>query len=226
MDLPENIGSRVGLLGGTFDPVHNGHLAIAARAREYCRLDAVIFIPAANPPHKKEQAITALHHRQRMLELACHPNRHTYISSLEAERLGPSYTVDTLRTLKKHFVSPTKLFFIVGSDSFIDLPFWKEPRRLLDYASIVVAHRVCNNRGDIEKILALQFPSYSLHQEEKLYRSAEGGEAIILLDMEPVEVSATEIRERVRLGRPIDAMVPMAVADYIRREGLYKRDER
>jgi len=222
MDLPKNIGLRVGLLGGTFDPVHNGHLAIAAHAREQCRLDAVVFIPAASPPHKKEQAITALYHRHRMLEMVCAAGSDTYVSSLEAERQGPSYTVDTLHSLKAHFPSHTELFFIIGSDSFVDLPFWKEPGRLLEYASLVVVRRDPNDRAGIEKILALQFPAYRLQREGNLYRSEGAGGAIIMLDMEPVEVSATEVRERVRQGRSITDLVPVAVAQYIAKHGLYR----
>ncbi len=111
MDLPSDIGVRVGLLGGTFDPVHNGHLALAACARERCRLDAVVFIPAANPPHKEQRSITDLRHRCRMLELACGIGSGYYVSSLEAERRGPSYTVDTLRTLKDYYPSGNRTVF-------------------------------------------------------------------------------------------------------------------
>jgi nicotinate-nucleotide adenylyltransferase len=222
MDLPANIGARVGLLGGTFDPVHNGHLAIATRAREQCRLDAVVFIPAASPPHKEQREIAELRHRRRMLELACGIGTGYYVSSLEAERRGPSYTVDTLRTLKDYFPPQTELFFIIGSDSFIDLPSWKEPARLLDYANLVVASRASRNAVGIERILDLSFPAYRALDAGNIYRREKGGCAIILLDMEPVEVSATEIRERVRQGQAIAHLVPEAVSSYIREQGLYK----
>ncbi|MEJ2690301.1 MAG: nicotinate (nicotinamide) nucleotide adenylyltransferase, partial [Deltaproteobacteria bacterium] len=160
MDLPRDIGSRVGLLGGTFDPVHNGHLAIAAHAREQCRLDAVVFIPAANPPHKEQRAITAWHHRLRMLNLACGIGSGYYVTLLEAERRGPSYTVDTLRTLKDYFPSETELFFIIGSDSFVDLPTWKEPERLLEFANLVVVSRGSLDATEMESILSRYFPAY------------------------------------------------------------------
>lgn len=222
MDLPVNIGTRIGLLGGTFDPIHNGHLAIASRAREQCRLDAVVFIPAASPPHKEQREISELRHRRRMLELACGSGVGFFVSLLEAERRGPSYTIDTLRTLKDHFPLQTELFFIIGSDSFIDLPSWKEPERLLDYANLVVARRASSNSVGIERILDLHFPAYRDRIAENIYRREKGGCAIILLDMEPVEVSATEIRELVRQGRTIAHLVPKAVSSYIREQGLYK----
>jgi len=224
MDLPVNIGARIGLLGGTFDPIHNGHLAIATRAREQCRLDAVVFIPAASPPHKEQWEISELRHRRRMLELACGSGAGFYVSLLEAERRGPSYTVDTLRTLKDYFPSQTRLFFIIGSDSFIDLPSWKEPERLLDYANLVVANRTSRDSVSIERILELHFPAYRTRNAENIYRKEKGGCAIILLEMEPVEVSATEIRELARQGRTIAHLVPKAVSSYIRDQGLYKQN--
>lgn len=220
MDLPSNIGKRIGLLGGTFDPVHNGHLAIAGRVRQGCRLDAVVFIPAANPPHKEPHTITELCHRRRMLELVCDSGY--YVSSLEAERRGPSYSVDTLQTLKSFFPPEIELFFIIGTDSFVDLPSWKEPERLLDYANLVVVNRASHGAADIERILHLNFPAYHPRGAENIYRRGKGGYSIILFDMEPVPVSATAVRERVRQGGVIGALVPAAVAAYIEEQGLYK----
>ena len=224
MDLPRKIGSRIGLLGGTFDPVHNGHLAIAARARQSCRLDAVVYIPAANPPHKEPRAISDMRHRRRMLELVCDAG--CYVSSLEAERLGPSYSVDTLRTLKDYFPPEAELFFILGTDSFIDLPTWKEPERLLDYANLVVVSRASHDAATIERILALHFPAYRPLDTPNIYRREKGGCAIILLDTEPVPVSATAIRESVRRGKSIRDQVPAAVAAYIEEQGLYRESKK
>ena len=221
MDLPRDIGGRVGLLGGTFDPIHNGHLAIADLARKRCSLDAVVFIPAASPPHKGGQSISLMQHRQRMLELVCDVASGYYVSTLEAQRPGPSYTVDTLRSLKNHFSPQTELFFIIGTDSFIDLPSWKEPRHLLDYASLVVVNRSLQHTAAIHQILGLHFPTYRQDREEKVFRSKRGGGAIIMLDMEPVEVSATGIRQRVRQRLSITGLVPPAVEAYIAEQGLY-----
>lgn len=222
MDLPADIGRRIGLLGGTFDPVHNGHLAIVDCARKSCSLDAIVFIPAANPPHKAGQAITPLHHRQRMLELACSVGSNTHVSTLEAQRSGPSYTVDTLRTLKSYFPPETELFFIIGTDSFVDLPSWKEPGRLLDYASLVVVSRTLRQTVDIERIMGLSFPAFRQQQGGKVYRRDKSGGAIILLDMEPVKVSATKIRDRVQQGLSIANLVPEGVDAFIREKGLYR----
>lgn len=220
MDLPRDIGTRIGLLGGTFDPVHNGHLAIAARAGQGCHLDAVVFIPAATPPHKKPRVISDLFHRRRMLELVCGAG--CYVSSLEAQRQGPSYSVDTLRILKSYFLPETELFFILGADSFVDLPSWKEPERLFDYANLVVVSRASHDTAKVERTLVLNFPAYRARETEKVYRREEGGCAIILLDMAPVPASATAIRERVRQGETIDDLVPPAVAAYIEEQGLYR----
>ena len=225
MDLPCDIGHRVGLLGGTFDPVHNGHLAIAAHARKQCRLDAVVFIPAANPPHKKPQAITAWHHRRRMLDLACGGGSGYYVTSLEAERRGLSYSVDTLHALKDYFPSETELFFIIGSDSFVDLPTWKEPERLMEFANLVVVSRWSQDATAMENILSRFFPAYRAVDAENIYRRGKYHGAIILLDMAPVAISATGVRESVRQEKSIRELVPAAVAAYIEENGLYRRKE-
>ena len=233
MDLPADIGARVGLLGGTFDPVHLGHLdrvkplceaRIAEHIRKQLAFDAVVFIPAADPPHKEKGVISSLHHRQRMLTLALAARPGYRISLLEAERPGPSYSVDTLRTLKAHFVPGTSLYFITGADAFLDLRSWKEYGRLLDYAHIVVVNRDRYDEQSIFLGIRDNFPLYRRLSAGE-FAGPKGSHRIFLTRMEPVAVSATMIRQHVAEGRAIDGLVPAVVADYIREEGLYKKKE-
>src|SRR5438552_2607770 len=131
---------RLGLLGGTFDPVHYGHLLLAESCRETCRLDAVWFLPAAHPPHKQHYPMTPARQRIEMLELAIGGNEAFAVSALEIERGGVSYTVDTLAALRAE-EPQRELFFLMGADMFADLPHWREPRRVCELALPVVAHR-------------------------------------------------------------------------------------
>ena len=224
MDLPADIGARVGLLGGTFDPVHLGHLALAEHVRMALALEAVVLIPAATPPHKAKGVISSLSHRHRMLSLAVAGLPGYHISLLEAERPGPSYSVDTLQTLKAHFVEGTSLFFMSGADAFLDLPSWKEYGRLLQYAHIVVVNRDRYDEQSIFHGIRDNFPLYHRLSEGE-FAGPEGLHRIFLTRMEPVAVSSTMIRKYVAEGRAIEGLVPDVVADYIREEGLYEKEE-
>ena len=141
MELPHNLGRRVGILGGTFDPVHNGHLAIAEAVRQALALSGLLFIPAFLPPHKPTYTISPFVQRAAMLELAVVDRPGFFVSLLEAEREGPSYSIDTLRTLRQTLGEEVHLFFIIGMDAFAEIHTWKANRELLDQASFVVMGR-------------------------------------------------------------------------------------
>ena len=192
-------GVRVGVLGGTFDPVHNGHLALAAAAREELALDEVLFVPAGLPWRKASREISSDEDRLAMLRLALADEPAYRISMLELERDGPSYTGDTLEAL--HAERPDdELLFLMGEDALTDLPNWVRPERIVDLAKLAVARRADGGHG------------------------ASGGERVVWLKMPLVPVSATDVRERVRRGESIDGMVPLPVAKYIRERGLYRGD--
>ncbi len=197
---------KTGILGGTFDPVHNGHIKIACGVCRQLKLDAMLFIPAAISPFKVETCETPLPHRLRMVELAIAGIPGFSISRIEADRPGTSYTVDTLETLKNRSGEASELFFIIGLDSLRTLPEWKAPDRIISLCRLVTVRR----------------PGYELPDIKKLETRVPGlSERLTILDGPLVDVSSTDIRRRIAAGQDIAGMVPPAVAEYIRKNNLY-----
>jgi len=199
--------ARIGILGGTFDPVHLGHLIIATELRHALRLDRVLFVPAGQPPHKPEQEITAQPHRLAMLRLALAGNHDFSLSTDDLDRSGPSYTSDMLSRLKDE-LKPASLFFLMGQDSLRDLPNWHEPGIIATLAELGVALRP-GVVADIEQVT-------------RLVPEARG--RIHLVPVPMIGISSSAIRERVARGAPIAYQVPGAVEHYIRDHGLYRAD--
>jgi nicotinate-nucleotide adenylyltransferase len=210
---------RLGILGGTFDPVHNGHLAIAAFARDRLGIDRLLLIPARRPPHKGDDGISSIEHRLAMVELACADVPRLEASPYEASRPGPSYTVETLSHFRVGLGPGDGLFFVLGSDSLADLPSWREPDRILELASLAVAPRPGVGRAAAETAIGDA-------RRGRLCDVPEGppapAGAIYWLDAPPHEISGSDIRRRVREGREIKELVPAPVAQYISRCGLYR----
>ncbi len=197
---------RIGILGGTFDPVHLGHLLIAEESRIGLQLDQVLFVPAGRPWLKVGQPLTEANHRVRMVELAIASNPHFQVRRDEVDRPGLSYTVDTLEELRAELPADTELYFILGLDAFESFHRWKEPEKILDLSRLVVVSR----------------PGYADDERDQLlarYRSH--GDRICLLPVHKVEFSATEIRRRVDEGVSFRYQVPEAVEEYILEQGLY-----
>ena len=198
---------RIGILGGTFDPVHLGHLLIAEESRIGLQLDRVLFIPAGRPWLKEGQPLTESSHRVRMVELAIASNPHFQVRLNEVNRPGLTYTVDTLEELRGELPVETELFFILGLDAFENFHQWKEPDRILELCRLVVVSR----------------PGYGDEaREELLARYRDHGDRICLLPMHSVDFSATEIRRRASEGVSFRYQVPEAVEEYIREYGLYE----
>lgn len=197
-------GLRLGLLGGTFDPPHVGHLLLAEAAREQLHLDRVLFVPAHVPPHKRGRPVTPARTRRALLVAALRGTGFG-LSTIELDRPGPSYTVDTLELISR--AQPgTKLFLLVGADSLGDLPAWRNPERILSLATLVVAARPGTKLAGLQRApLARQ-------------RSA-----IKFLGNVAVDVSSSRLRARVAAGRSIRFLVPSAVERAIERLGLYRR---
>lgn len=198
---------RLGLLGGTFDPVHFGHLLLAEQCREQCALDEVRFLPAYRPPHKQGAALSEPKARIEMLEFAVAGCREFTVSRLEIDRGGTTYTVDTLQELRDE-EPERELYFLIGADSLADLPAWREPERIAELATVVAV-----NRGD-----------RPLPDDEELQRQCGKflASRIRLVTMPGIDLSASDIRRRVAEGRSIRFMVPRAVEAYIDEKGLYK----
>ena len=200
---------KIGILGGTFDPVHRGHLAIAEAARKKLGLDEVYFVPAAKTPLKEGAQISAVEHRLAMVRLAIKGHRYFKLSTMEVDRLGTSYTVDTVAELRKRLGSGHELYFIIGIDSLGQFARWREPARIIGMTRLVAVPR----------------PGYSLPDMAALEKAIPGiSQSLIVLDEPNVEISATEIRERVRKGLPIDDLVPEEVAAYINKKRIYSAE--
>ena len=200
--------SKIGLLGGTFDPIHIGHLLIAEDAREVLGLDTVVFIPAGRPWLKADQSVTDPQHRLAMVGLAIGPNPHFQVSDIEVRRHGSTYTVDTLEQLQQDFSPNTEKFLILGMDSLNELARWRSPERLFDLCVVVGVSRPGQEEIDIDKLEAI----------------AEGASGkIVLISGSSVGISGTDIRDRVVHRKSIKYRVPEDVESYILEHGLYTR---
>ena len=197
---------RLGLFGGTFDPVHYGHLIMAECCREQCELDEVWFLPAGHPPHKGKQGISSGTARAEMLELAVAGCPKFQVSRIELGREGRSYTVDTLQQLFDEDAS-RELFFLMGTDSLRDLPSWHEPERITQLATVVVANRGGDRRTTRDELVDLP--------------GAAHVERIRFVRMPAIALSATEIRRHVGNGASIRFQTPRAVQVYVQEHGLY-----
>ena len=215
---------RIGIFGGTFDPVHDGHLRPAERALAAFGFDDLVWVPAGNPPHKLDEPRTAFAHRFAMLALAVQGDDRSVVSTVEAERSGPTYTVDTLGEFHRRHPD-ARLYFLMGSDSFAQIATWRRWEELLSLASLVVLRRP-TAWGD--KLIA-RVPEVLRPQMVLVGRDAAPPAAsahrVYLLDHEPYPISSTAVRERVRSGRPLGDVMPAAVERYIAKHGLYREGE-
>ena len=198
----------IGVLGGTFDPVHTGHLAIAKAARERLNLAQVLFVPAGVPWLKWGRDITPAEQRVEMLELAVAPYPAFRVSRVELERPGHSYTTDTLEQLKRELGGDVELYFILGEDALSELPLWHQPQRIVELCHLVAARRPGSRPPDLKSLEGV-LPGVSSR--------------VIILDNEPVNASSSGIRERVARNQSIEGLVPDAVARYIDEHGLYRK---
>lgn len=200
-------GGRVGVMGGTFDPIHVGHLAVAEEAREALGLDRVVFVPAGQPPHKPVGAVAPVEHRLAMVELAIADNAAFELSRVEVDRVGPSYTVDTVEGLARSDPG-ARLHVILSVETFLELPSWHEPERLFAAARLAVVPREGYPAPD-PAWLAATFPG----REDR----------VDFLEGPRLGLSSTALRGRVLAGRSIRYLVPTAVEAYIRDNQLYRR---
>ncbi len=200
---------RIGILGGTFDPIHIAHLIIAEEARVRLSLEEVVFIPAGEPWLKTELSLTPGELRLQMVRLAVASNPFFRTSAVEIERPGPTYSVDTLETLHEEWGPDAEAYFILGMDTIVDLPRWKEPHRFLELCTPVVFARPEYSRSALEEVVS-QLPGL----QEKAH----------VLEEPNIGVSGTEIRRRVAQGISIRYLVPLKVEQFIVEHGLYCGD--
>jgi nicotinate-nucleotide adenylyltransferase len=213
---------RIGVFGGTFDPIHLGHVRCAEEAREQLGLDHVLFIPAADPPHKPHRRITAANERLAMVKLATAGNPRFRVSSIEIERRGPSYTIDTLRSLRLRLGPTTRLVLLLGLDAFRDLGTWKEYRALFTLADMAVWSRPPGARGRPRGLLPVAARGDFCYAKDETTLIHHTGTRIQFLTVTALDISASDIRNRVRRGRSVRYLLLPAVERYVAREGLYR----
>jgi nicotinate-nucleotide adenylyltransferase len=214
---------RIGVYGGTFDPLHNGHLEVARAVVRYFDLDELLIVPAHRPPHKHSRPISDAYHRYTMAVLATLDEAQLKVSTVELEAPDRPYTFETMQRLREAFGPQAVLFFVMGADSFEEINLWREPARILDSANVIVITRPRHTLSisHLPARLAANLLDWRGGRVETAAPPVAGG--VYLTDAVNVDISSTEIRRRVRDGEPFDDDVPPRVADYIRKYELYKR---
>ena len=232
---------NIGLFGGTFDPIHKGHLALAAAARERCDLGKIYFVPTNVPPHKTAQPVVSYFHRYAMTTLATQGEKAFVASLLEAPgefilhdkknikasvASAPNYSIDTIRKLKQSLKKIDCLFFLIGIDAFKDIAKWREAEALFSECEFIIASRPGFSLADVAGALPEKFRPREEVTKPFAKQPAAGdlvlaGVTLHLLDNVNAKISATEIRSAVRAKRPIKKFVPESVEEYIKKEGLY-----
>jgi nicotinate-nucleotide adenylyltransferase len=235
---------NIGLFGGTFDPIHRGHLALARAARERCNLSHILFVPANIPPHKQSQPLSAFAHRYAMITLATAQEKDFAPSLLEAPEdvsaspskdlskekaraAKPNYTIDTVKRLKQTFKKADRLFLLIGIDAFDDIAKWYQVEALFRECEFVVASRPGYSLADVANALPAslrprQEVTRPFHKQAATGDLVLKGATIHLLDQVYQPISSTAIREAAAAGKPLGRFVDAAVADYIKKMGLYK----
>jgi nicotinate-nucleotide adenylyltransferase len=193
-------GARIGVMGGTFDPIHHGHLVAGEEARHALALDRVLFVPTGDPWQKSDAPVSPAGDRLEMVRLAIEDNDAFDTSRVDVDRGGPTYTVDTLNALRRHYPG-AELFFITGADAILEILTWKDPQEVLGLAMFVAVTRPGHDLAGLE--------SLGVHDR------------VVVLEIPALAISSTDIRERVAGRRPIRYLVPPQVARYISDHGLY-----
>ena len=214
--------NRVGLLGGTFDPVHNGHLQLGEKVLENCGLDKIIFIPAANPPHKDGAVVCDVGHRVQMLKLALGTNRRFEFSDIEISRARVSYTFDTVEQLKRDSRSSVCYHFIIGFDALSEIETWYRWNDLLETINFIVAVRPGFSLKQIQQLLERN-GFIPVNGDKDRWIGRQSGNEIFFMGGEIVDISSTEIRSRIAANRLWGDLVPAGVAEYIIRNRLYSQ---
>src|SRR5271155_2452118 len=232
---------NIGLFGGTFDPIHRGHLALARAARERCNLSRILFVPANIPPHKQRQPLSAFPHRYAMIVLATTAEKDFTPSLVEAPEdfdgggarlektrvAKPNYTIDTIKRLKQGFKKADRLFLLIGIDAFEDIAKWHQAEVLFRECEFVVASRPGYSLADVANALPASLRP-RLEVTRPFHKQAATGDLVLsgvtihLLDEVYQPISSTAIRQAAAAGKPLGRSVEPAVADYIRKMGLYK----
>jgi len=211
---------RLGILGGTFDPIHLGHLRTAEEIGQELDLEKVYLIPSASPPHKSKEPVTQFHHRLAMSQLAVNNSYLLEALDLEGKRSGFSYSIETLKDFHRIFKPNPEIFFIIGTDAFLEIKAWKEYQNLFDYAHFVIIHRTGYEVERLESfILDLDLEVRKTNQGNMFIMPT--GNTLLIMTPTIMDISSSRIREMVIEGKSIHFLVPELVRDYILEKGLY-----
>lgn len=210
---------RIGLLGGTFDPVHQGHLQMAELAKRFCGLQEVRFIPAAVPPHKNCNVVASFNHRANMIQLALAGRPDFRLSTIEASLPEPSYTIDTLHYFYTHADIAAEFFFIIGADAFLDITTWKLYRQVLQAAHFVVMDRAGCAASEVTDLIKRL--GYESEESSHCWYHPGLKKKIYFPSMSIIDISSSRIRQSIKDNMAIEGLVPAAVLDYIQTHGLY-----
>ena len=212
---------RTGVLGGTFDPIHVGHLAVATAAADALALDEVLLLPSRTPSHRPVDPSASIFHRFAMVALAAQHDPRMLASDLELRRPGPSYTADTLRALQATGSDRLQIFFLTGADAFAEIATWREYPDVLDLAHFVVCARPGTPVASMPARLPALSPRMVMASADRGTVPDSSTPSVYLLDVPTPDVSSTDVRARARAGRPLAGLLPPEVDAYIRRHGLY-----
>ncbi len=224
------ISHRLGLLGGSFNPIHNGHLAIAHHVYERLQLSRVLFIPTGDPPHKQSGSLAPAQTRLKLVELAIAETPFFEVSAIEINRDGRSYSIDTVHEVRSQYGPSWNLFFIIGLDAFLEFSTWKAPEELLRLCHFVVVTRPGQSFQSLSKMpLLSNLDTQALQQLDlgtldRMEVAVPDASGLTCLPLPPCLISASEIRRRVKCGLPLANMLPPPVESYILQTSLYQED--
>ncbi len=211
---------KIGIIGGTFNPIHIAHLRIAEEVRESFALDRMLFIPSASPPHKPLAGDLSFHHRYRMVELAVRDNPHFAASDIEGKRGGKSYSIDTIHVLRMEHPED-ELFFVIGSDSFLEIGLWRRYAAIFEACNLVAVERPGSVVADLAEVLPVDIAGEFCYYGAEKRLAHRSGYSVYYLTGVPLDISSSAIRKQAHLGRSIRYLVPEAVEHYIKEHRLY-----
>jgi nicotinate-nucleotide adenylyltransferase len=221
---------RIGLFGGTFNPIHNCHLTIAAQVRERLSLDRILFIPTGDPPHKPQESLAPAHHRLEMVRLAIAADPSSAASDVEVRRPEKSYSIDTVRALRNQYGASADLVLIVGLDAFVEFPGWRQASSLLPLCHFAVVSRTGQafaalaDRPPLPPIPRPDLEALDSGAQDRLEVPISNGTRLTLLRLPPCDISASDIRRRIRSRTGVAHLLPAPVESYIMRARLYQEE--
>ncbi|OGW66956.1 MAG: nicotinate (nicotinamide) nucleotide adenylyltransferase [Nitrospirae bacterium RIFCSPLOWO2_02_FULL_62_14] len=221
---------RIGLFGGTFNPIHNCHLTIAAQIRERLSLDQILFIPTGDPPHKPHDGLAPASHRLEMVRLAVAADSAFAVADIEIRRQAKSYSIDTVRALRDHYGSEADLSFILGLDAFLEFPGWRQAPDLLRLCHFIVVSRTgasfapLADHPPLPPIPHQALESLDRRTQDRLDVPVPGGTRLTLIRLPPCDITASDIRRRIRSRMSVASLLPAPVESYIMRTRLYQEE--